>query len=402
MSNKKDIKLFFSLLLWSLLPSIYLLFRMRIVSINNVDINILGQMEWFDLIDEMIVTTLTVPLYYLLKPNKDSSNKNGLAFVISFGIYSLFTILIACSVSGIAEYMNAEYASRYLLLQSISLLIGFIGTFVILLLTVNEDYKTIYKLTILKLILLTIFDYVMISRFFDIGSSYSEIIVNSIIAIIALLIIIKKKIVTLGKVDNELIRSWIRIGLYSGLQIFLDNYIYAVMICKMVNAVSESGNYWVANNFIWGWLLIPVTCISEIIKKNNLNKLTFKNTWVFGLMIIIVWVVTMPMWPAFLKDVMLVDSNTILKIVYPLVPFYITYIVSSFIDAWIISKGKTKYMMYISFIVNIVYYGIVYILFNKGLFACNMNFIIMMFGIGMVVHMLLSIAIYTIEITSQD
>lgn len=114
-------------------------------------------------------------------------------------------------------------------------------------------------------------------------------------------------------------------------------------------------------------------------------------------MIIIVWAVTMPMWSAFLKDTMLVDSNAILKIVYPLIPFYITYIVSSFIDAWIISKGKTKYMMYISFIVNIVYYGIVYILFNKGLFTCNMNFIIMMFGMGMVVHVLLSILFYCLN-----
>ena len=45
MVNKKDLKLYLSLILWSLLPSIYLLVRMKIVAINNVDINILGQME---------------------------------------------------------------------------------------------------------------------------------------------------------------------------------------------------------------------------------------------------------------------------------------------------------------------------------------------------------------------
>ena len=49
----------------------------------------------------------------------------------------------------------------------------------------------------------------------------------------------------------------------------LDNFIYSIMICKMVNAVSESGNYWIANNFIWGWLLIPIMVITEIIKRNN-------------------------------------------------------------------------------------------------------------------------------------
>ncbi|MBR3543467.1 MAG: hypothetical protein IKN82_07235 [Treponema sp.] len=69
--NKKDFKLFLSLTLWALAPSIYMLIRMNIVSINSVDINILGQMEWFDLIDEIIVTTLTVPLYFFAQTGKE-------------------------------------------------------------------------------------------------------------------------------------------------------------------------------------------------------------------------------------------------------------------------------------------------------------------------------------------
>lgn len=59
----KDLKLFLSLVVWMLVPSIYMLVRIKIVSINNVDINILGQLEWFDLIDEVITTMLIVPLY---------------------------------------------------------------------------------------------------------------------------------------------------------------------------------------------------------------------------------------------------------------------------------------------------------------------------------------------------
>lgn len=73
-------------------------------------------------------------------------------------------------------------------------------------------------------------------------------------------------------------------GFFSGVQIFLDNFICAVMICKMVNAVSESGNYWVANNFIWGWLLVPVICVAEIIKKNSFEKIKFKN---FGCLVLL-------------------------------------------------------------------------------------------------------------------
>lgn len=31
------------------------------------------------------------------------------------------------------------------------------------------------------------------------------------------------------------------------------------MISRMVNVVGEQGTYWVANNFIWSWLLLPIT-----------------------------------------------------------------------------------------------------------------------------------------------
>ena len=201
-----------------MLPSIYLLIRMNIVALNNVNIDILGQMEWFHLLNEVLATTLIVPLYSILKPQYKRNTHNGIAFVISMFIYTLFTIFMSLHVGTITKYMEAEYASEYLLLQSFSMLISFISTFMIMLFTLNDDYKTIEIPIIIKLIL------------------------------------------------------------FVGIQIFLDNFIYAIMICKMVNAVSESGNYWIANNFIWGWLLVPVSYMAEIIKKNSLKKLNFKNT----------------------------------------------------------------------------------------------------------------------------
>ena len=106
----------------------------------------------------------------------------------------------------------------------------------------------------------------------------------------------------------------------------------------------------------------------------------------------------MPFWSIFINKAMAVDSNRIMPIVIMSMPFYLTYIVSAFIDAWFISKGKTIYNMIISLIVNIVYYGLVFILFKNGIFTMNIYFIIYMFGGGMVVHMLVSIIIYDIDI----
>lgn len=400
--EKKDYKMFLSLFLWMLISSVYNVIRMGIISINQVDINILGQMEWFDLIDEIFVTTLIVPLFSLLKPNSSSKEKNGIAFAISLGIYTIFAVIISTYVSNISEFMNAEFASEYLKLQTFSLLIGFISTFCIMLLTLYNDFKMVAILTIVKLAILCVLDFIYIGVFLEVGASYSEIITNSLIGIIALMIVYIRKYIGLGRVNLHWLKDYLKIGLFSGLQIFLDNFIYAIMICKMVNSVSESGNYWIANNFIWGWLLIPIMVITEIIKKNNLEKLEFKNTWKYGLIVGVLWLISVPGWRWFIINVMYSDANTILNILYPLVPFYIAYVISSFIDGWFISKGKTVYNTINSFLVNMIYYGIAFILFNKGLFELNITFVILLFGFGNVFHMLISIFLYKIEIKREN
>ena len=392
----KDLKLFLSLVVWMLVPSIYMLVRMKIVSTNNVDINILGQLEWFDLIDEVITTMLIVPLYSILKKYY-SKYQNGIALLTSLIIYFLFTIIIVVHIFQISEFMNAEYAKDYLLLQSISLILSFVLTFVILLLTINSDYTLVWALIMIKVILLSVFDYVLINKYKDLGAAYSEILVNGVLSLFAVCFIIFKGYIGIKKVELSFFNEWFQVGKYAGIQIFLDNFIYAIMIVKMVNAVNESGNYWVANNFIWGWLLVPVMCFAELIKKNNLISINFKNTWKYALLIIALWVITMPFWKIFIDKAMLMNSNEILPIVMLNMPFYLTYIVSAFIDDCFISKGKTIYNMLISLIVNIVYYGIIYILFKRNIFTMDMRFIIYMFGGGMVVHMILSILFYIME-----
>ena len=110
MQKKSDLKNLISLILWTMMPSVYLLIRMNIVSVNQVDMNILGQMEWFDLIDEIIATAFITPLYYLLKDKEPQ--KNGFSFVVSFGIYFLFTIVLSMYIGSISAFMSAEYAER--------------------------------------------------------------------------------------------------------------------------------------------------------------------------------------------------------------------------------------------------------------------------------------------------
>ena len=109
-------------------------------------------------------------------------------------------------------------------------------------------------------------------------------------------------------------------------------------------------------------------------------------------MIFAVWLITMPRWKSFISGPMASDGNVIMKIVLPLVPFYITYMISAVIDGWFVSHGRTIYNAINSLIVNVGYYGIIYLAFKRGMFAENMMFII-----GMLVHMAASILMYKLE-----
>ena len=293
--------------------------------------------------------------------------------------------------------MNAENAVQYLFMQALSMLAGFVGTFMVMIFTLNDDDKLVRRLLVSRLCLQVVADWIFISSFKDVGAAYAEIAVNAVIGLIAVLSAYGKGYLKFAMPGKDFLKDWCRIGAFAGIQIFLDNFIYAVMVCKMVNAVSESGNYWVANNFIWGWLLVPVTCLVEVIKKNDKVRLTMKNCWRYLIMIFAVWLITMPRWKSFISGPMASDGAVIIKIVLPLVPFYITYMISAVIDGWFVSHGRTIYNAINSLIVNVGYYGIIYLTFKRGMFAENMTFIIGMFGCGMLVHMTVSILMYKLE-----
>ncbi len=393
MQKKEDIKMLFALAAWMLLPSIYLAVRMHLVTVNDVNVNILGQMEWFDLIDEVLVTTLITPLYLLLKQRKASTN--GFAFYVSCGIYTAFSIVVSVYAGSIAEFMHAEYAERFLVMQTVSMAVGFAGTFCIMLFTMNDAYKTVIVLTVSKFVLAGILDFILIGRYGDMGAAYSDIITSGMISVAAWVCAVRNGLIRMGRPDGKFAVSWMRIGSFAGIQIFLDNFIYMVMVCRMVNAVSESGNYWVANNFIWGWMLVPVSCFVQIVQKNRLEKITWKNSMRYILLFCILWFATMPSWKWFLTYVMGVQNAAdVLRIVRFMVPFYIGYAVSACIDGWFVSYGRTIYACINSVVVNVGYYGVMYVLFQKGIFPVNMLFIEILFGVGMVIHLGVSLVFY--------
>lgn len=163
----------------------------------------------------------------------------------------------------------------------------------------------------------------------------------------------------------------------------------------MVNMVSEQGNYWIANNFIWGWLLIPVTALSEVIRrdcKDGYLQLKQFNYYFIAFCIVVVWAFTIPLWTPFFRYAEnLSNANEIFLICIKLAPFYIAYIGCAIIDNIFIGLGKTTYNAINSLIINLIYYGIFFILYLTNVLTFAMDTIILMFGFGIIVHLVVSL-----------
>lgn len=402
--------LFFSLCLLALLPAIYQTIKTYIISTNNATcvFDIIGQMEWFDLCNETLQAFLIVPLYAIL--NKIFSNdkinfakytfKTGL---IAFVIYTLFSIAILVYGVVLIKAMNPNEidiitVKHYLQLETIAFMLHILVSFVNVVFVVVGKSKNVYIFLSIQIVLAICADFIFIPKFSVYGIAISNIVVNGVLAITSVMLLFIEKLMHFcwyKKQDIIVLKAWGKIGFFSGVQQFIDNFIYAVMVVKMVNMVVEQGNYWVANNFIWGWLLIPITALAEVIRhdcKNGYTKLQKSNYCIVVAAIICVWILSIPLWLPFFKDIEKLENATeIFYITIQLALFYIAYCCYTIIDNIFIGLGKTIYTSINSLLVNIGYYGIFYICYKIGIVSMNLKTILYMFGFGMIVHLVISL-----------
>ncbi len=407
---KFPVHLFCSLMLLGFIPFIYTLVRTNLIVNNTLTegLGIAGHIEWFDLINETIQAFLIVPLFALF--NQCAQDKGEFkerifqSFLIANIIYILFSVIVLIYCNHLVSTMALDYVyevTGYLRLETIGFIIANIVGFVNVLFVVLEKPLYIYAMIVLKTICTMIGDLYLIPKFGVNGVAYSNIIVSLICVVLCFFVIYKEKLIAVSfRFDPSFLKDYLFIGLFSGSQILLDNLIYFAIVCKMVNAVAEQGNYWTANNIIWGLMLVPISALAEIIKKDCRDKWNASKMKSYNTVMIITffaWLCFIPMLNPFLKNIMGIDNfETIKHILVILIPFYFAYSYTVLFDNILIGYGKTQYCFAISVVVNLIYYPVVYGLVLKGVFIPDITFICMMFGFGIVTHLGCSIICFVI------
>ncbi len=403
-------RLWFSLCALALIPAVYQTIKTFLISAGGQEgaFDIIGQMEWFDLINETLQAFLIIPLYSVLnrifKNHRDefagATFKTGLC---AFFLYTLFSICILIYGSVLIGDMSPgeidiAVTSAYLRLETVAFMTGIIVSFANVVFVVIGKDKNVYIFLAVRTALSLTADLLLIPNLGVYGVAVSNIIANTLLSAACVLLLYKQECIRfcrLKKSDGIMFRDWCKTGVFSGLQQFIDNFIYAVMVCKMVNMVAEQGNYWIANNFIWGWLLIPITALAEVIRsdcKDGYKSLRKSNYYFIAAASAALWVVSIPVWTPFFRYAQgLENAGEIFAIVIKLVPFYIAYAGCAIIDNIFVGLGKTSYNAVNSLIINFGYYGVFYILYRTHAITFTMNMIILMFGFGMVAHYAVSV-----------
>ena len=71
-------------------------------------------------------------------------------------------------------------------------------------------------------------------------------------------------------------------------------------------------------------------------------------------------------------------------------------------DSTFYGLGKTHYMLYQSLIVNILFYGVAFILYQLGLFTPTLTSIAILFGLGIFIDMIPTVALYVYLLKKEN
>lgn len=418
--KKLDYRMFAALLLFGLIPTIYTTFRIFLIGQlpGEWGFSIAGQLQWVNLMYEILQEGLILPLFFFIgaviadKDQLINRIKSGLIFTVS--IYLTLSVLIFIFARPLVQFMAQntsiiDETVSFIRIETIAMTFATTVRFImVVLVTIRKD-KNVYAMLIAQLIMTMLLDTFLVSTLdisFNLGVNgiaITNIIVNFVLLVVSLGLLNRNglNLFKSSEVSFEWLKELFVKGGISGLESLVRNLAFMLMIVRMVNVVGEQGTFWVANNFIWGWLLLPVMQLGELIKADTGEKgfesIKERSLGYFGVtgIIVLLWFVTLPLWEPFMKNVMQISNyQDVFFIALISVGFYVLFAFNNVIDSIFYGLGKTNYMLFQSLVINTVFYGTAFILYQIGIFEPSLTLIALMFASGTALDSLLTMGMY--------
>ncbi|AHC14115.1 MATE family Na+-driven efflux transporter [Salinispira pacifica] len=415
-----DYRLFGTLLLFGLLPTAYI--TVRINFLGNIPdswgYNIASQLTWLNVSYEVVFEALMLPMFYLIgKHIGDSKHFNNTvsnALVLTIALYLILSAITIFAARPMIVFMLQEAHTvdatvSYIRLETVAIMLSAIVRLFTIIFIVIKRERILLILLFVQLAASVLFDSLFISQLpisLEIGVNgiaFTNILVNIILIGISVVALRKASVRLFDRgftIDFTWLKSWLRVGGLSGLENFVRNAAFILMVLRLVNAVQQQGNFWVTNNFIWGWLLLPVLALGELIRRETAAepesiRLQARGWFALTTIIILIWIISIPFWDWFISRIMNVAAvDVIVRLSLISLGFYVVFAYNNVMDSVFYGAGRTDLMLYQSLIVNIVFYGSAFILYRRGVFTPDLTAIAIMFGLGIFLDSVITYFMY--------
>ncbi len=421
--GKIDYKLFGTLLLMGLLPTLYTTVRIFFLGQmpDEWGISIASQLSWVNLLYEIVQESLILPLFYFIgkaykQGNEQLANRVRSGAVVVLAIYAVLSLLMIVFAQQLVLLMAQDISLldstvTYIRLETIAnLLYALVKYFMVVLVTMGRQKKLLILLTV-QMVLTILLDTFLVSTLSISanvgvnGIAYTNIIVNGILLVVAILMLanVGVRVISREKLQFGWMREFAKVGGLSGLETLVRNLAYMLVIIRMVNVVGEQGTFWIANNFIWGWLLLPVLQLGELVKRDcgvegvDAVRNHMPGYIAITICIVVLWAVTIPLWQPFMSTVLqLSNADEVVFLVLISVGFYVLFAFNNVIDSIFYGLGRTDLMLVQSIVINTLYYGTIFVLYLTGIYVPTLTTIALMFAGGTALDSILTFVIYVV------
>ncbi len=415
-----DYRMFAALLVFGIIPTLYTTLRIFLIGQlpNSYSFSIAGQLQWINVLYEILQESIILPLFFFIGAvalNKEKLvNRIKTGLIFTFFIYFTLSFLIFVFARPLVIFMAQDSSIinetvQFVRLETIAqIFMTSVKYIMVVLVTIKKD-KNLYLVLLFQLILTMFFDVLLFSSLpFSLNAGINGIPISNIVVNIILfgfsLWLLKRNDINLfvkTKLDFKWFPILYKVGGLSGLETLVRNAAFILMVVRMVNMVGEQGTFWVANNFIWGWLLLPIIQLGELIKahcgEEEYEAVKSKSIGYFTitLIIVIIWFISIPLWIPFMRDVLQYSGYMdVFNIVIISIGFYVLFAFNNVIDSIFYGLGKTNYMLLQSVLVNTIFYGTLFVLYKLGIYQPNLILIALMFALGIAIDAFITVIIF--------
>jgi len=235
--SKINYKLFASLLVLGLVPTIYTTVRVFFLGQlpGEYSFSIAGQLSWVNLLYEIMNEAIILPLFYFIGKVKNDknefSNRVRTGMLISLVVYAVISSIVFIFAKPLLNLMATdssifEASATYIRIESIANVFSILTQFALVsIVTINKS-KYLYALTGARLVLCLVSDTFFVStlpisaNLGVNGIGYSNIIVGALLLVVSLIILEKEevKVFSKAKLDFSWAKEFVKVGGISGIE----------------------------------------------------------------------------------------------------------------------------------------------------------------------------------------